>query len=108
MHSPLYLYALGAVVVFMVGSSLWNGISQKLDAYDETLKGIKQAIMQHESIQSEWRKQQLQLDTDIQSKVNSAVNVQEANQTTLNTIQNDVEALNPQPESTPEPQASNQ
>jgi len=105
MHTPTYFYLLGAVVLFLVGSNLWNGISQKLDAYDTSLKALRAQLVDHETTQSEYRKQQLGLQTDIQSKVVTAVNKQRAMETTLKTIQDDVESLLPQipqPESSPE------
>jgi uncharacterized protein YoxC len=96
MHQPIYIYALIVIVLFMVGSTLWNGVENKLQTYDTTLKELKNQMIQNENRQSEFRKQQLELQTDIQSKAISIDNSQKAVQTSLNTIQDDVESFAPQ------------
>jgi len=102
MHTPAYFYLLGVVILYLIGSSLWNGVGQKLDAYDSSLKVLKAQLTEHEQIQSEYRKQQLALQTDIQSKVVTAVNKQRAMETSVKIIQDDVESLLPQAEPSPE------
>jgi|SRR5215475_5738393 len=108
MHQPLYIYALAFVVVFMIGNTLWNGVNNKLTTYDTELKDLKQLIQNNEQNASQFRKNLLSIDTDIQNKAISAGNGITGLQTSLTTVQEDVEALNPQPQESPLSQADTQ